>query len=171
VVQRFREQIKRGGPVTVTHQDVTRFFMSIPEATQLVLQASAMARRGEVFVLDMGEPIRIAELARNMISLSGMTVRDEMNPHGDIEITFVGLRPGEKLYEELFVGEESVNTDHPRIKMALERSVALAQLERHLDDLKAVLAVGDRQGVRAKLQELIAPDLHEPAEEQRAAAE
>ena len=107
VVQRFREQIRRGGPVTVTHPDVTRFFMSIPEATQLVLQASAMARHGEVFVLDMGEPIRIAELARNMISLSGMTVQEEDNPGGDVEIAYVGLRPGEKLYEELFVGEEA----------------------------------------------------------------
>ncbi|HEX8263230.1 MAG TPA: nucleoside-diphosphate sugar epimerase/dehydratase, partial [Allosphingosinicella sp.] len=108
VVQRFRDQIRRGGPVTVTHKDVTRFFMSIPEATQLVLQASAMAERGEVFVLDMGDPIKISELARNMITLSGMTVRDEANPLGDIEIVYVGLRPGEKLYEELFVGGNSV---------------------------------------------------------------
>src|SRR4051812_40457134 len=121
VVQRFRDQIRRGGPVTVTHRDVTRFFMSIPEATQLVLQASAMAERGEVFVLDMGDPIKISELARNMITLSGMTVRDEANPMGDIEIVYVGLRPGEKLYEELFVGANSVETTHPRIKMAKER--------------------------------------------------
>src|SRR3712207_530414 len=100
VVQRFRSQIAGGGPVTVTHPEVTRYFMSIPEATQLVLQASAMAHNGEVFVLDMGEPIKIADLARNMIGLSGMTVRDEANLTGDIEIAYVGLRPGEKLYEE-----------------------------------------------------------------------
>ena len=180
VVQRFREQIRRGGPVTVTHKDVTRFFMSIPEATQLVLQASAMAEHGEVFVLDMGEPLRISELARNMITLSGMTVRDEHAPGGDIEIVYVGLRPGEKLYEELFVGEDAVSTTHPRIHMARERSIALAELERHLDELTGALAAADRTSVRAKLQELIAPDLNAPAEagaeryrseEPRAAAE
>jgi FlaA1/EpsC-like NDP-sugar epimerase len=120
-VQRFREQIREGGPVTVTHPDITRFFMSIPEATQLVLQASAMANKGEVFVLDMGEPIKIADLARNMISLSGLSVRDEHNPTGDIEISYVGLRPGEKLYEELFVGENSLPTHAPAHQMALER--------------------------------------------------
>ncbi len=117
VVQRFRKQIRQGGPVTVTHQDITRYFMSIPEATQLVLQASAMARSGEVFVLDMGEPVKIAELARNMVQLSGMTVRDESNPTGDIEIEYVGLRPGEKLYEELFICDECLPTAHPRISM------------------------------------------------------
>jgi FlaA1/EpsC-like NDP-sugar epimerase len=97
--------------------------MSIPEATQLVLQASAMATRGEVYVLDMGEPIKIADLARNMITLSGLTARDENHPTGDIEISYVGLRPGEKLYEELFVGDDAVETTHPRIKMARERSI------------------------------------------------
>jgi FlaA1/EpsC-like NDP-sugar epimerase len=158
VVQRFRAQIRRGGPVTVTHPDVTRFFMSIPEATQLVLQASAMATHGEVFVLDMGEPIRITELARNMISLSGMTVRDDDNPSGDIEIAFVGLRPGEKLYEELFVGEDAVQTAHPRIKMARERSLVLSEVEQHIDSLRSAIWEGDPQAVRAKLQELIAPD-------------
>lgn len=158
VVQRFRSQIRRGGPITVTHKDITRFFMSIPEATQLVLQASAMASRGEVFVLDMGEPIRISDLARNMISLSGMTVRDEVNPAGDVEITYVGLRPGEKLYEELFVGEDALPTAHPRIKMARERSVPIDELERYLDALRAAIAVRNAGAVRAILQELIAPD-------------
>ncbi|HEU0134411.1 MAG TPA: polysaccharide biosynthesis protein, partial [Allosphingosinicella sp.] len=158
VVQTFREQIRRGGPVTVTHPDVTRFFMSIPEATQLVLQASAMARHGEVFVLDMGEPIRIAELARNMISLSGMTVRDDDNPTGDVEIAYVGLRPGEKLYEELFVGEEALDTAHPRIKMAKERFVTLEELEPHVDRLRAAIFAGDSAAVREQLQELILPD-------------
>lgn len=158
VVQRFRKQIGAGGPLTVTHRDITRFFMSIPEATQLVLQASAMARSGEVFVLDMGEPVKIADLARNMITLSGMTVRDEQNPAGDIEIRFVGLRPGEKLYEELFVGDESLETTHPRIKMAKERSVPLEELEGHLDRLRAAVRAGDAAAVRAKLGTLIAPD-------------
>jgi FlaA1/EpsC-like NDP-sugar epimerase len=158
VVQTFREQIRRGGPVTVTHPEVTRFFMSIPEATQLVLQASAMAERGEVFVLDMGEPIRIAELARNMIGLSGMTVRDESNPSGDVEIAYVGLRPGEKLYEELFVGENALDTPHPRIKMAKERYLSFAELRPHIDRLRAAIFAGDSAAVREKLQELIAPD-------------
>jgi FlaA1/EpsC-like NDP-sugar epimerase len=158
VVQTFREQIRRGGPVTVTHPQVTRFFMSIPEATQLVLQASAMARHGEVFVLDMGEPIRIAELARNMISLSGMTVREEDNPAGDVEIAYVGLRPGEKLYEELFVGEGALDTAHPRIKMAKERFISFAELRPHIDRLRAAIFVGDAAAVREKLQELILPD-------------
>jgi FlaA1/EpsC-like NDP-sugar epimerase len=158
VVQTFREQIRRGGPVTVTHPDVTRFFMSIPEATQLVLQASAMARHGEVFVLDMGEPIRIAELARNMISLSGMTVQDEDNPAGDVEIAYVGLRPGEKLYEELFVGENALDTAHPRIKMAKERFISFAELRPHVDRLRAAIFAGDAVAVREQLQELIAPD-------------
>jgi FlaA1/EpsC-like NDP-sugar epimerase len=158
VVQTFREQIRRGGPVTVTDPEVTRFFMSIPEATQLVLQASAMAHHGEVFVLDMGEPIRIAELARNMISLSGMTLQDESNPAGDIEIAYVGLRPGEKLYEELFVGESALDTAHPRIKMAKERFISFAELRPHVDRLRAAIFAGDAAAVREKLQELILPD-------------
>lgn len=158
VVQRFREQIREGGPVTVTHKDITRFFMSIPEATQLVLQASAMADQGEVFVLDMGEPVKIADLARNMIQLSGMTVRDEKNPLGDIAIEYVGLRPGEKLYEELFVGEETLETAHPGIQMARESRMKLADLEAHLGQLRAAIAGLDAAAVRAKLGELIAPD-------------
>ena len=158
VVQRFRNQIAAGGPVTVTHRDITRFFMSIPEATQLVLQASAMAQTGEVFVLDMGEPVKIADLARNMITLSGMNVLDEQNPAGDIEIRYVGLRPGEKLYEELFVGDEALETTHPRIRMAKERSVPLDELERHLDKLEDALKSGNAAAVRAELSSLISPD-------------
>jgi len=161
VVQRFREQIRAGGPVTVTHKEITRFFMSIPEATQLVLQASAMAEKGEVFVLDMGEPVKIADLARNMIALSGMTVRDERNPTGDIEIEYVGLRPGEKLYEELFVGEETLATAHPGIQMARERSLSLGALEDQLEALRTGVRGLDSGAIRAKLNELIAPDLGE----------
>nr|WP_277622694.1 nucleoside-diphosphate sugar epimerase/dehydratase [Sphingomonas telluris] len=158
VVQRFRKQIAQGGPVTVTHQEITRYFMSIPEATQLVLQASAMARDGEVFVLDMGEPVRIDELARNMVQLSGMSVRDENNPAGDIEIQYVGLRPGEKLYEELFVGEDTLETTHPRIHMAKERFVSLQDLQPHLDELREAIGSGHAGTVRRKLRELIDPE-------------
>jgi FlaA1/EpsC-like NDP-sugar epimerase len=152
VVQRFREQIQQGGPVTVTHPDITRFFMSIPEATQLVLQASAMATRGEVYVLDMGEPIKIADLARNMITLSGLTARDENHPTGDIEISYVGLRPGEKLYEELFVGDDAVETTHPRIKMARERSIPREEMNRHIEELSAAIKEANRATVREKLR-------------------
>jgi FlaA1/EpsC-like NDP-sugar epimerase len=163
VVQRFRRQIRRGGPVTVTHEHVTRFFMSIPEATQLVLQASAMAEDGEVFVLDMGEPVRIVDLARHMITLSGMSLRDENSPDGDIAIDYVGLRPGEKLYEELFIGEDTVDTAHPRIRKARERSIDAEELAQHLDALTAAIAAADRQLVRAKLHDLVQPDLPEGA--------
>ena len=158
VVQRFRKQIGHGGPVTVTHQDITRYFMSIPEATQLVLQASAMAETGEVFVLDMGEPVKIDELARNMIRLSGMSVRDSENPAGDVEIQYVGLRPGEKLYEELFVGEETSETAHPRIRMAKERSLSLDDLQPHIDELVGAIASGHPGSVRRKLEEIVEPD-------------
>lgn len=160
VVQRFRKQIGQGGPITVTHQEITRFFMSIPEATQLVLQASAMAKSGEVFVLDMGEPVRIDELARNMIRLSGMTVRDEQSPAGDIEIHYVGLRPGEKLHEELFVGEESLSTTHPRINMARERFLRLGELQPHLKALVEAIGRRDSSEVRRKLRDLIEPEQH-----------
>lgn len=158
VVQRFRRQIRRGGPVTVTHEDVSRFFMSIPEATQLVLQASAMARGGEVFVLDMGDAVKITELARHMIRLSGMTVRDQENPDGDVEIMYVGLRPGEKLYEELFVGEETEATLHPRILMANERFLPLSELMGHLEPLMHAMRASDASAVRLRLAELIAAD-------------
>jgi len=158
VVQRFRNQIRQGGPVTVTHQEISRYFMSIPEATQLVLQASAMADDGEVFVLDMGEPVKIDELARNMIRLSGMTVRDQTNPAGDIEIEYVGLRPGEKLHEELFVGDETLPTAHPRIDMAKERSVALGELVPYLDELKELLVARDADRVRQILTQMIEPE-------------
>jgi len=114
VVPLFREQIRAGGPVTVTHREVIRYFMTIPEAAQLVIQAGSMAEGGDVFVLDMGEPVRIYDLARRMIALSGLTVRDEDNPEGDIEIQITGLRPGEKLYEELLIGCEVSTTEHSK---------------------------------------------------------
>ncbi len=158
VVQRFRQQIRAGGPVTVTHRDITRFFMSIPEATQLVLQASAMASEGEVFVLDMGEPVKITDLARHMIGLSGMTVRDDENPDGDMEISFVGLRPGEKLYEELFVGDDTLETIHPRIRKAKERVIPKKELDELLAQLMQALDRGDRGDVRLRLHNCIAAE-------------
>ncbi|HEY9268574.1 MAG TPA: nucleoside-diphosphate sugar epimerase/dehydratase, partial [Methylotenera sp.] len=128
VVPLFRKQLRDGGPLTVTHEEVTRYFMTIPEAAQLVLQAGAMAHGGDVFVLDMGQPVKIVDLARRMAQLSGLSVRDESNPAGDIEIKVVGLRPGEKLYEELLIGENPEPTAHPRIMKAHEDFVAWPQL-------------------------------------------
>ncbi len=162
VVQRFRKQIRAGGPVTVTHKEITRFFMSIPEATQLVLQASAMASKGEVFVLDMGEPVKITELARHMINLSGMTVRDDENPMGDVEIQFVGLRPGEKLHEELFLGHDTLATIHPRIKMARERVIPIEELEQMVVGLREALESRDRERIRSAVAEFIWPEQQEP---------
>lgn len=120
VVPLFKRQIEEGGPITVTHPEITRFFMTIPEAAQLVIQAGTMGTSGSVFVLDMGEPVRILDLAKKMIHLSGLEVRDESNPHGDIEIVFSGLRPGEKLYEELLIGDNVIECAHPRICQARE---------------------------------------------------
>jgi len=136
VVPLFREQIRRGGPVTVTHPDIIRYFMTIPEATQLVLQAGAMANGGDVFVLDMGKPVKIADLARRMISLSGLRVRDEQNPDGDIDIQFTGLRPAEKLYEELLIGSNVSGTEHPMIMRALEPCLSWARVEALLEELR-----------------------------------
>lgn len=144
VVPLFKSQIAAGGPVTITHKDVTRYFMTIPEATQLVIQAGGMAKGGEVFVLDMGQPVRIRDLAATMIRLSGLSVQDEAAPDGDIEIVEVGLRPGEKLYEELLIGGDPVMTDHSRIMQAREAvhpwdslSVLLEELQRHLSKAHA----------------------------------
>jgi len=158
VLQLFRSQISEGGPVTVTHRDVTRFFMSIPEATQLVLQASAMATGGDVFVLDMGESVKIYDLAVNMIRLSGFTVRDEANPEGDIAIEFVGLRSGEKLYEELFVGGDTEPTSHPRIYKAAESFISPALLKVEIARLVVALHARDADAVRSALKTLIARD-------------
>ncbi len=130
VVPVFTKQIEKGQPITVTHPDVTRYFMTIPEAANLVIQAGAMAKGGEVFVLDMGDPVKIVDLAQRMIQLSGHEVKDDKHPDGDIEITFTGLRPGEKLYEELIIGEDNVqDTDHPLIMQAMEHSYPLNDLE------------------------------------------
>lgn len=141
VVPLFREQIRNGGPITVTHPEIIRYFMTIPEAAQLVIQAGAMGKGGDVFVLDMGEPVRIADLARRMVHLMGLEVKDNQHPDGDIEICFSGLRPGEKLYEELLIGENVRQTAHPRIMAANEVSLSwkdmaelLRQLEHYCDN-------------------------------------
>lgn len=162
VVPRFKAQIATGGPVTITHRDITRYFMTIPEASQLVIQASAMARGGEVFVLDMGQPVRILDLARSMIQLSGLSVRDSDRPDGDIEIVETGLRPGEKLYEELLIGDNPEPTKHPRILRARESRWSWDKLDPELKALDAVVR-GDGDPVVAmriisKLVPEYAPD-------------
>jgi FlaA1/EpsC-like NDP-sugar epimerase len=148
VVPLFRKQLAAGGPLTVTHPDVTRYFMTIPEAAQLVLQAGAMAVGGDVFLLDMGEPVRIVDLARRMVKLSGLSVRDEANPDGDIAIDITGLRPGEKLYEELLIGDNPEPTAHPRIMKAHERFLPWPQLEPVLAALAAAAEADDLTAIQ-----------------------
>ena len=145
VVPLFRRQIERGGPLTVTHADVTRYFMTIPEASQLVIQAGAMAEGGEIFLLDMGEPVRVHDLGRAMVELSGLTIRDDDNPDGDIEIVEIGLRPGEKLHEELLIEETALPTSHPRIVKARESMIEWLHLQRRLDELSQAIDGGDRE--------------------------
>lgn len=155
VVPKFRQQIKAGGPITVTHEEVTRYFMTIPEAAQLVIQAAAMAEGGDLFVLDMGEPVKIRDLAARMIELSGLSIRNEDNPDGDIEIKVTGLRPGEKLYEELLIGNEPELTPHPRIMKAREEYVSWEQLKKELDGLEAAIQEQDLECVRRILMSLV----------------
>lgn len=152
VIPLFREQIKRGGPVTVTHPKITRYFMTIPEAAQLVIQAGSMGQGGDVFVLDMGEPVRIAELAEKMIHLSGLSVRSEKNPRGDIAVEFNGLRPGEKLYEELLIGDNVTPTEHPMIMRANEAHLSWSEFRDVLAELVAAVKGDDFQRVRQILR-------------------
>jgi FlaA1/EpsC-like NDP-sugar epimerase len=151
VVPLFRQQLEGGGPITVTHKEVTRYFMTIPEAAQLVLQAGAMGQGGDVFVLDMGEPVKIMDLAQRMVQLSGLTVKDAAYPEGDIEISVVGMRPGEKLYEELLIGDNPEPTEHPRIMKAHEDFFPWSQLSEHLQDLKLAAQNDDVAGIRKVL--------------------
>jgi FlaA1/EpsC-like NDP-sugar epimerase len=155
VIPLFHEQISRGGPITVTHQAITRYFMTIPEAVQLVLQATGMARGGELFLLDMGEPVRIAELARQMIELSGLRVRDEQNPNGDIAIEFTGLRPGEKLYEELLISAHDEATQHPLIRKAKEPNHSSSELNPMVEALENALDRWDEQATLLALSRLV----------------
>jgi len=155
VIPLFHQQIKTGGPLTVTHPKITRYFMTIPEAAQLVVQAGAMGQGGDVFVLDMGEPVKIVELAEKMIHLSGFSVRNASNPHGDIAIEFSGLRPGEKLYEELLIGDDVSPTAHPMIMAANEDYVAWDLLRERLGTLFKAVAEDDFTRVRQLLRELV----------------
>lgn len=155
VIPLFHKQIKSGGPVTVTHPNITRYFMTIPEAAQLVIQAGSMGRGGEVFVLDMGEPVKIIDLAQKMIHLSGLSIRSEQNPQGDIGIEFTGLRPGEKLYEELLIGNNVVATRHPMIMSAHEDHLSWEGLKTELAALLRALDEADFDRVREILQEAV----------------
>lgn len=148
VVPLFRKQIQEGGPVTVTHPEITRYFMTIPEAAQLVLQAGAIGEGGDVFVLDMGEPVKIIDLAKRMVHLSGFEVRSEENPEGEIEIKAVGLRPGEKLYEELLIGADVEGTEHPLIMRAKESEILWSVLENWLVQLENACGEFDHKKVR-----------------------
>jgi FlaA1/EpsC-like NDP-sugar epimerase len=152
VVPLFRRQLADGGPLTVTHAEVTRYFMTIPEAAQLVLQAGAMAAGGDVFVLDMGEPVKIIDLARRMVELSGLRVRDADHPDGDIEITVTGLRPGEKLYEELLIGDQPEPTAHARIMKAHEACLSWDALQPHLQALRLGAEQADLVAIKSVLQ-------------------
>jgi FlaA1/EpsC-like NDP-sugar epimerase len=155
VVPKFRQQIREGGPITLTHPEITRFFMTIPEASQLVIQAGAMARGGDVFVLDMGESVKIIDLARRMVELSGLTLKDDQNPEGDIDIQITGMRPGEKLYEELLIGNNPKATSHPRIMKAEEEFIPWSDLEPRLRALELALNVNDVGLIRWMLQDLV----------------
>ena len=155
VVPKFRQQIRDGGPITLTHPEITRYFMTIPEASQLVIQAGAMAKGGDVFVLDMGQSVKIMYLARRMIELSGLAVRDEQNPDGDIEIEITGLRPGEKLYEELLIGDNPKPTTHSRIMKAQEEFIPWSELEDKLKALEMALNVNDVGVIRLMMEKLV----------------
>ncbi|MBF8756130.1 polysaccharide biosynthesis protein [Pseudomonas guariconensis] len=155
VIPLFHKQIKMGGPLTVMHPKITRYFMTIPEAAQLVIQAGSMGHGGDVFVLDMGEPVMIAKLAEKMVHLSGLTVISDKNPQGDIAIEFTGLRPGEKLYEELLIGDKVCETPHPMIMCAEEISMSWEEFKTRLDSLLHALAVDDFTRVRQILREMV----------------
>ncbi len=155
VIPLFREQIRNGGPVTVTHPEITRFFMTVPEAAQLVIQAGSLAVGGEIFVLDMGKPVKIDKMARHMIQLSGLTVADEANPDGDIEIVYPGLRSGEKLFEELLIDGDMSGTRHSRIMCANESSLSLRELTSYIDRFRQIVDKGDTPELVKLLADLV----------------
>ena len=155
VVPLFKKQIQQGGPITLTDPRITRYFMTIPEAAQLVIQAGAMANGGEVFVLDMGESVKIIDLARKMVELSGLTMQDEDNPDGDIAIEITGLRPGEKLYEELLIGENPLPTQHPRIMKAHENFLSWSALQHQLNELMNAADANDVYAIRSWIKAMV----------------
>ena len=155
VVPLFRQQIQDGGPVTVTHKDITRYFMTIPEAAQLVLQAAGMGQGGDVFVLDMGEPVKILDLAKRLIRLMGSEVKDAEHPKGDIAIQFTGLRPGEKLFEELLVGDNVTGTGHSKIMRAEEEQLDEERIDVYLEALKQAAATNNWQQILDILSEAV----------------
>lgn len=155
VVPLFRKQILNGGPVTLTHEDITRYFMTIPEAAQLVIQAGAMAQGGEVFLLDMGEPVKIIDMARSMIRLMGYSVRDEANPEGDIAIQITGLRPGEKLYEELLIGTDSTGTNHPMVMQAHEAHPSWAEVQTIVKEFEQAVQERDKGRLLGLLRRVV----------------
>ena len=155
VIPKFKNQIKNGGPVTLTHKDVTRYFMTVTEAAQLVIQAGAMGKKSEVFILDMGKSIKIIDLIYKMINLSGLSIKDNKNPEGDIEVKITGLRPGEKLYEELLIGENSQKTNHPRIQKTEESFIPFNQLELDLNNLKKLINENKANEVKKLLNNIL----------------
>lgn len=155
VIPKFRKQINDGSHITLTHAEITRFFMTISEAAELVIQAGALAEGGDVFVLDMGQPIKVIDLARRMIELSGLIVKDEQNPHGDIEIKITGLRPGEKLYEELIIGNNPTPTSHPKILKAHEDFIIWPEMESKLDALETAMNANDISSIRLIIEQLV----------------
>ena len=156
VIPKFRDQIKNGGPITLTHKDITRYFMTITEASQLVIQAGAMAEGGDVFVLDMGEPIKIYDLAKRMIELSGKSLLSKKNMQGNIEIKITGLRPGEKLYEELLLSDNPIKTEHPKIFRSQEPFIKFKILIEELDNLNKLINKNDLDNIVLKLKSLVA---------------
>lgn len=155
VVPLFRSQINSGGPLTITHKEITRYFMTIPEAAQLVIQAGAMASPGDLHLLEMGDPVKIIDLARKMVELSGLTIRDHENPEGDIEIRVTGLRPGEKLYEELLIGNHSSPSANPRIFKAKEHFIPWSELQAELEHLTTAIHSNDIKSIKKILKKIV----------------
>ena len=156
VLPKFSAQIEAGGPLTVTHKDVVRYFMSIPEAAQLVIQASALAKGGDVFLLDMGQPVQIADLAKSLVYLHGKTLKDQKNPHGEIEIAYTGLREGEKLFEELLIDDSALSTTHPKISRAVEGYIEWAKLKEILENFRQTMEIDPGNEMIEPLRSVVA---------------
>ena len=155
VVPMFQEQINQGGPITLTHPEIIRYFMSIKEAVELVLQAAALEKNGDILLLDMGKPVKIIDLAKQMISLNGLSIKDEKNKNGDIEIIYVGLRPGEKLYEELLIDKKSQKTEHPLIYRGIESAPNLNEINDNLQLLEKELHLFHKKNCLRLLKKIV----------------